>query len=796
MINSNNNVEILAPCGSYDILIAAIKAGADACYLGGNKFGARAYATNFDESSIIKAIEYAHIHNSKIYLTINTLFKNNEIDLLYDYLYPYYIAGLDAVIIQDIGVFKAVKEMYPHLPIHCSTQMNITSVHAAKFMKELGADRIVTAREMNLNEIKHIKDNVDIEIETFVHGAMCYSYSGQCLMSSLAGGRSGNRGRCAQPCRQCYNNKYLLSMKDLCAIEHIPELVNAGIDSFKIEGRMKNEYYVASAVDAYKDMLIDYYNNDFDIDKARRYKEKLANVFNRGGFADGYFFVHNNTNMISVDRPNNQGVKAGKIKSINQGAITILALTDLYPGDVFEIKLNDNQIIEITSNKTAKANETIVLNAPKTKYIKASQTIYRTKCNKILNDITDNIINSKKYPIKLYGTLTGKIGEKLRLQLDSFINNCKFTSYAEANIVEKSDKSLANIEQIKSKLSQLGNTDYTIESLLIDVDSDAFIPASLLKQLRRDAITKLEQMIIDNFKRDDNSQKTDFNYLTQKITDKTSDNELYCFGVSNYKQLKQILTYSRLQQISMPLEVYNSAKEDGVIDSIKKNNINIYITLPYICNSNFSLLNYLPNDDISGIYIRNIDELANYISIKEKLNHIRPIVKSSMYGYNNISRYILSELSENISIELPKELNINELSDLNNLSSVYTIYEHQQVMLSAQCISKTTGKCHHNKLIEKITDNKGNHFFAQCICDECCNVIYNGLPYCAPKNFKNYLSDITVNQYDINFTVEDEKRINQIMDYYSKSSNAEQFIELIRESDIHITNGHNNRGVD
>ena len=197
MTNSLKKPEILAPCGSFDIMKAAINAGADACYFGGFRFGARAYATNFDLENSLKAIDYAHIHGTSLYLTINTLFKNNEISELYDYILPYYEAGLDAVIVQDLGVFKLIKENFPEINIHCSTQMNITSKYAAQGMKELGASRIVTAREMSLEEIRGIKEAVNIEIEAFVHGAMCYSYSGRCLMSSLAGGRSGNRGRCA-----------------------------------------------------------------------------------------------------------------------------------------------------------------------------------------------------------------------------------------------------------------------------------------------------------------------------------------------------------------------------------------------------------------------------------------------------------------------------------------------------------------------------------------------------------------------------------------------------------------------
>ena len=252
MNNKHSKIEVLAPCGDYDILIAAVHAGADACYIGGNSFGARAYATNFDEETIKQAVTYAHLHGVKVYLTVNTLLKQEELPALYEYIQPFYEIGGDALIIQDLGVFSYVREQFPDIAIHCSTQMNITSRYGAEFMKQQGATRVVTAREMSLAEIRAIKEHVDIEVETFVHGAMCYSYSGQCLMSSLAGGRSGNRGRCAQPCRKCYDKSYLLSMKDMCALSLIPKLMDAGIDSLKIEGRMKSVHYVASVVSAYR----------------------------------------------------------------------------------------------------------------------------------------------------------------------------------------------------------------------------------------------------------------------------------------------------------------------------------------------------------------------------------------------------------------------------------------------------------------------------------------------------------------------------------------------------------------
>ena len=258
-------LELLAPAGSYETFEAVIRAGADAVYLGGSHFGARAYANNFNEEELLRAIDYAHIHGRQVYLTVNTLFKEEELEQgLYEYLLPYYEQGLDAVIVQDMGAFARIRSMFPRMDIHTSTQMTVTGAAGAAYMKQLGASRVVMAREMSFAEIREIHDKVGIEIESFVHGALCYCYSGQCLLSSMLGGRSGNRGRCAQPCRLPYEvykkdqksriacGNYVLSPKDLCTIDAIPALAESGIFSFKIEGRMKSIHYVSTVTNCYK----------------------------------------------------------------------------------------------------------------------------------------------------------------------------------------------------------------------------------------------------------------------------------------------------------------------------------------------------------------------------------------------------------------------------------------------------------------------------------------------------------------------------------------------------------------
>ncbi len=313
--------ELLAPAGSFAILKAAIDAGADAVYAAGDKFGARAYARNFTEEEMLAAIDYVHIRGKQLYLTVNTLLKEQEIGELYDYLCPLYEAGLDAVIVQDIGVMHYIRKRFPDLPIHASTQMTVTGAYGAKLLLEHGCSRIVTARELSLAEISHIYRTTGAEIESFIHGALCYCYSGQCLMSSMIGGRSGNRGRCAQPCRLPYElqkeprglsapkwqENYPLSLKDLCAIEMIPELVQSGVHSFKIEGRMKQEAYVAGVAAIYRkylDLYENHPNGDYRV-SSEDY-QKLLDLGNRSGFTDGYYKRHNGRDMVTFHKPSHE----------------------------------------------------------------------------------------------------------------------------------------------------------------------------------------------------------------------------------------------------------------------------------------------------------------------------------------------------------------------------------------------------------------------------------------------------------------------------------------------------------
>lgn len=324
-MNAVKKVELLAPAGNAEAFYGAIHAGADAIYLGGNRFGARAYAENFSEEELVTCIRYAHLFGRKVYLTVNTLVKESEFSELYDYLAPYYRAGLDGVIIQDMGVFTFLRKVFPGMELHGSTQMTITGEYGAAFLKEQGACRVVPARELSLKEIRRIKEVTGMEIECFIHGAMCYCYSGQCLFSSILGGRSGNRGRCAQPCRLPYTTEnhpkecYPLSLKDMCTIEYIPELLEAGIDSFKIEGRMKKPEYAAGVTAVYRKYIDKYYADPKASPKiSKADMHTLSCLYIRSERQDGYYHKHNGREMVTLNSPAYSGSDEALLENIRR----------------------------------------------------------------------------------------------------------------------------------------------------------------------------------------------------------------------------------------------------------------------------------------------------------------------------------------------------------------------------------------------------------------------------------------------------------------------------------------------
>ena len=492
-------MKIVAPAGNLERFYSAVNAGADEIYMGIKGFGARRNAENFTLEEYKEAIDYAHKRGSRIFLTLNTLMKNVEIDFLYTNLKALYEYGLDAIIVQDLGYFRFIKENFPDIDIHGSTQMTVANHFEAEYLRKLGFKRVVLPREMTFEEIKKIRENTSIELEVFVSGALCISYSGNCYMSSFIGGRSGNRGMCAQPCRKLYTKdskcNFLLSPKDqLMGKEEIQKLKSIGINSIKIEGRMKEKTYVNEAVTYFKDMIA-------DIDR----DEKLSNVFNRG-YSKGYFYSDIKSSDImnrnySATMGKNIGIISGKELILEDGIILGDGIT--YLSRDYEV-LGGEYINRIEKKnqrekfKEANVGDKIILrNAPK-----GAKYVFKNFDKEVMDEITQRLKQeNKKQEIELI--FEGKLGEKpvLKGKITNNYGKEIVETIAGENIIEQASKKSAEAKSIEEKLCETGDTPFVVTDCKVYIDNNIFMPVSVLKELRRNLLQILEEKLVESYRR-------------------------------------------------------------------------------------------------------------------------------------------------------------------------------------------------------------------------------------------------------------------------------------------------------
>ncbi len=504
-------IEILAPAGSLESLYRAFQLGADAVYVGTSRFGARAFAKNPSVEELKEALTYAHLRNKKIYLTTNTLLEDTELEEeLFPLIAPLYEAGLDACIVQDLGVLSFLHENFPGMDLHASTQMTLFSGKEAELYRPYGVTRFVPARELTLDEIKQARKETDLEIEVFVHGALCYCYSGQCLMSEAIGGRSGNRGMCAQPCRLPFRTSggtaHYLSTKDICTLMYIPQLVDAGIDSFKIEGRMKRAEYSAYMaylyrhyVNVYREMGFDYYRELVDNPESVLWKDYRSSMdlYNRGGFSDSYLFEKKKENMLYEKRNGHYGLRVGEVTALVQkkgkiAAAAFVASEAIHSQDVLEFRNEkDETIYEYTVKNPVERGDKVTANVLPGSSIEVGQSVYRTKNAQLLKKI-QTMIESVSDKIGLYGSVTGRIGEPLQLQVEALGTKIVVSG----DEVQKASKRPVGREDIVKRLDSLGNTKYKWEELNVSIEENAFLPLGGLKELRRRAIDAYESRAV------------------------------------------------------------------------------------------------------------------------------------------------------------------------------------------------------------------------------------------------------------------------------------------------------------
>lgn len=748
-IIKKNKVELLAPAGSVETFHAVICAGADAVYLGGSQFGARAYASNFSEEELLAAIDYAHIHDRQVYLTVNTLFKETELEKqLFNYLLPYYKQGLDAVIIQDMGAFSLIKKEFPDLDIHTSTQMTIKDRYGAKLMKQLGASRVVTAREMSLEEIKDIHDHVDVEIESFVHGALCYCYSGQCLLSSILGGRSGNRGRCAQPCRLPYevydenfhpiknarkqklSENYILSPKDLCTIETIPQLVESGIYSFKIEGRMKQAEYAAGVVSVYRDYLDRYLETGSEgYHVSDRDMQKLYDFGNRSGFTEGYYHKHNGKDMITFEKPNHA-------------------------------KGNENLQAEIRQ-----------------KYI---QTEIKEK-------IKGNVRLFKESPAIIEISCKG-----------AFVR-------AEGDVVQAALKQPLSKEKIEANIKKTGSTPFEFESLTIEMEEDIFLPVQSLNRLRREVIEKVNDELTNKFRRHVSIPASTVRCEKDTLAaDVFSGQKQHHFplavSIENRNMLSVVLDYAEVDMVYLDSSCYtreqlckNLTADIQQIHSAGKKAFYMMPTVFCSTTAAFysSICETFQKIPYDGIVVKSFDELA---FVKEEFGKMTDIVfDHNMYTYNHRAKEMLFTWKP-LRDTVPLELNRKELFRRDNRNSEIIIYGNLPLMTSAQCVHANMGKCDKEPTVIYLKDRYGKYFPVKNNCMECYNTIYNTMPLML-FSFREDFLRMGLKNYRISFTLENEEQIRAVMKLYEDVFRDGKTV-LTEAYSGEYTNGHYKRGVE
>ena len=753
-------VEILAPAGSFDSMKAAVAAGADAVYMGGSRFGARAYAENPDEMGMLEAINYVHLHGRQLYMTVNTLVKEDEMDDLYDYLLPYYQAGLDAVIVQDMGVFSYIREHFPDLPVHASTQMTITGPEGAALMTRMGAVRIVTARELSLEEIRRIYQETGVEIESFVHGALCYCYSGQCLFSSLIGGRSGNRGRCAQTCRLPFDvlrrpdennpnenrnkkkengvlnpgdSKYVLSLKDLCTLDILPDILEAGVYSLKIEGRMKSPRYTAGVVRLYRKYVDLYLKNGrkgYRVDPKDR--KELLDLFDRGGQTLGYYTEHNGRDMVVChEKP--------AFRQENR---------ELY------------QYLDKT-------------------YVEAEV----------------------KEPVQGFARVCEGEPLQLTLQYEDPLTGESRMAGGIGAVVQTAVKQPMSKERIEKQLGKTGNTPYYFENLEVETGGSPFVPVQELNELRRSAFEQLTGEILRPYRREMPENKAcETGKGRQNLEDENNignKTALYRIHVSveHPAQLKAALSVPEVGAIYLDSAEFGAEQWNEWVSRCHEADKQCLLVMPHIFRDRAkeyfeTYRSRLESAGFDGLVIRAWEELE---LVREWKISTPLVMDYNIYTMNQRAEEFVREMAPELPMRftLPVELNSRELEARGSRERELLVYGSIPVMVSAQCIRKTVEGCSKCPEYLYLRDRKKKVFPVRNQCRFCYNTIYNSSPLSLLKD-KKQIDRLQPEVLRLAFTLESAAQTGEVLDAYVKTFLYQEPVELEGE----FTRGHFKRGVE
>lgn len=721
--------ELLSPVGDLECLKAAVQNGANTVYLGASSFNARARATNFNNENLKEAILYAKLRNVKVNLTLNTLLKENELNEAISLAVFAYNCGVDAIIIQDLGLAKFLHTNYPEITLHTSTQMTVHNLEGIKQLEAFGFKRVVLSRELSISEIEYIRKNTNVELEVFIHGALCISYSGQCLFSSMVGNRSGNRGMCAQPCRlpyELYSNKnlldkgFLLSPRDQSAIDFLPALIKSGIDCFKIEGRLKAPEYVATVTKIYR-KYIDFIIKNINLSDEELInqihtmieipneitglsdKEELLQVFNRGNFSKGHFENEPNTKLIYSKKPNNMGLYLGKIQNFNnqKGHITLKLENSISVGDRISINNENYTVSELMiKNKnypTLDSGNTVTLGRMKGN-ISNGMSVFRIE-NKKLSTFAQSTFNSEKelLNIPFDAEITIKKGLPIKLTVygkTGFYKNLKVT--IDSNIIpETAENQPVSKEKIIAQLSKTGNTPFCFENINIDLENNLFIPKiSSLNELRRNAFAELENKVKEIYTFNINDDKN--------VSDNDSVTPLSPISSPSISLLLNILNknfnYTELTGIDalyIPYKYFLNASYDYTLETLC-NKFKVFLYMPSIMRENYfgalnSTIEKSLNFGAKGFVISHISQIESL----RKYN--LPVIGNyTLNVYNNESIKTLKDFGLakfTPSVELEK-VDLLELLNLASLPSELIVYGKTPLMTNNYCYLGKSNRCY------------------------------------------------------------------------------------------------------
>ncbi|MCX4338035.1 MAG: U32 family peptidase [Lachnospiraceae bacterium] len=814
-------VELLAPAGNFEAFLGAVNAGADAVYLGGEQFGARAYADNFTAAEILRTLYVAHFYGKKIYLTVNTLLKERELATLFDYLTPFYEAGLDGVIVQDLGVLRYLRERFPGLTLHASTQMTVTGAGGAALLKEAGISRIVPARELSLLEVQKIREEAGVEVECFIHGAMCYCYSGQCLFSSILGGRSGNRGRCAQPCRLPYEifegkkrlagEGYPLSLKDMCTLEYLPALIGVGIDSFKIEGRMKRPEYAAGVTAIYRKYIDRCYGDSarYQVEKADL--DRLKRLYIRSEIQTGYYERHNGKEMITLEKPGYENCDEALL------------------GEIREEYIREPEKMPVRIKARVAVDEPLEI------------------C--ISSDWRDDGVKSKA---------DESVFEERQESAAKCI--CKVESKAAAyaaevtgETVQPAKKAPLTEEAVRKQLTKMGDSLLRVTECEIEMEGEGFVPVRALNELRREAVAAFEVIVCEketsqkfgggsaedaenrllagaeqrsavsagdefrqNMNQDRLSQSTNKDAQSRPIHALVATLDQFRAAVSCGCSRIYIESDLFLRERDEVLAILKNGDEAGIAGSEgtaadEDRSFACYLALPFILRERdedwlrrFTEALRAPEirGRIQGFLIRSLEGLAFARDVSEGMEKAGKayslVADAGLYCFNGEAAAFLADYVDEIT--LPYELNAGEAAHLvqaakrHGLSANLIVYSHIPMMVTANCLAKTVDACRNgaakgekagSRIGEErqifLKDRKEIAFPVVLNCDHCYNVLYNAVPY------------------SLHTAVKERERIAASADRYDFTIEAGEVCEQILRRTYAFSNytaGHCKRGVE